>query len=226
MPEPAEPVVVHADDHLIVVDKPAGLLCVPGRGADKQDCLSAWVQQRWPDALIVHRLDMATSGLCVFARGPAVQRALSLAFAQRQVHKRYVAVVAGLPVVPDESPDGWAVIELALIPDWPNRPLSKVDPVLGKPSTTRWRTLAHDQAANNTVLLLEPITGRTHQLRLHLKAIGHPILGDALYASPAVQALAPRLLLHASTLALPHPGTGQRISFNSPAPFAPGTCTG
>ena len=139
---------VHVDDHLLVADKPAGLLCVPGRGADKQDCLSARVQQHYPDALIVHRLDMATSGLCVLARGPMVQRQLSMAFAAREVHKRYVAVVHGKLASPDG--DKWSVIDLPLSPDWPNRPLSKVDLDNGKPSLTRWRVLAHDdrQAAD------------------------------------------------------------------------------
>jgi tRNA pseudouridine32 synthase/23S rRNA pseudouridine746 synthase len=215
--------IVHVDGHLIVADKPAGLLCVPGRGADKQDCLSARIQRQWPDALVVHRLDMATSGLVVMARGAAAQRQLSEAFARRVVDKRYTAVVSGHPVVPADSPDGWAVIDLPLLPDWPNRPLSKVDPVHGKPSITRWQRLAHDAVANTSQLLLAPVTGRSHQLRLHLRAIGHPILGDALYAPPEVQAMAPRLLLHATALTLPHPHTGQRLHFESVAPFAAGT---
>lgn len=208
---------------MVVADKPAGLLCVPGRGADKQDCLSARIQQQWPDALIVHRLDMATSGLVVMARGPAAQRQLSHTFAHRLVHKRYNAVVTGLPVTA-ESPDGWTTIDLPLLPDWPNRPLSKVDLVNGKPSLTHWRLLSHDRAANTSLLLLAPMTGRSHQLRLHLQAIGHPILGDTLYAPPAVQALAPRLLLHASALGLPHPASGEMLQLESPAPFGAGTC--
>ncbi len=208
---------VHVDDHLLVADKPAGLLCVPGRGADKQDCLSARVQQHYPDALIVHRLDMATSGLCVLARGPMVQRQLSMAFAAREVHKRYVAVVHGKLASPDG--DKWSVIDLPLSPDWPNRPLSKVDLDNGKPSLTRWRVLAHDDASNTTRVELEPVTGRSHQLRLHLQAIGHPILGDALYAPPSVQALAPRLLLHATAITLPRPATGEPLTLESPVPF-------
>ena len=212
--------VVHADDHLVVADKPAGLLCVPGRGDDKQDCLSARVQQLFPDALIVHRLDMATSGLCVFARGATTQRQLSMAFADRQVHKRYEAVVHGHLAAPQGAPDGWGVIDLPLMPDWPNRPLSKVDHALGKPSVTRWRLANHSNALPGTTHLeLEPVTGRTHQLRLHLQAIGHPILGDALYAPAAVLAMAPRLLLHATAMTLPHPGSGELASFSSPKPF-------
>ena len=211
------PTCLYADEALLVLAKPAGLLCVPGRGPDKQDCLSARAQQHWPEALVVHRLDMATSGLCVLARGPQVQRRLSMAFAAREVHKRYVAVVHGR--LQSADGDNWSTIDLPLLPDWPNRPLSKVDLTNGKPSLTRWRVLAHDPAAGTTRVELEPVTGRSHQLRLHLQAIGHPILGDALYAPPSVQALAPRLLLHATAITLPHPATGEPLSLQSPAPF-------
>jgi tRNA pseudouridine32 synthase/23S rRNA pseudouridine746 synthase len=204
--------IVHADAHLLVIAKPAGLLCVPGRGADKQDCLSARVQSAFPDALVVHRLDMATSGLLVMARGAEVHRLLSRAFAERVVAKRYVAVVAGQPK--EDS----GIIDLAVAADWPNRPLRVIDAEHGKPSQTRWRVLVRlpDDTAR---IELEPLTGRTHQLRLHLQAIGHPILGDVLYAPPAVQAQSPRLLLHASELAFAHPATGERIVFKNVAPF-------
>ena len=213
--------LIHIDDALLVLDKPAGLLAVPGRGADKQDCLSARVQQRYPEALIVHRLDMATSGLLVMARSPEAQRALSKAFAARQVHKRYVAVVQGALPPPDTA-DGWGAIDLPLILDWPNRPLSKVDFATGKPSLTRWRVARSGQtgeASPTTRVELEPVTGRSHQLRVHLLALGHPILGDALYAPPEVQALSPRLLLHACELTLPHPATAEPLRLVSPAPF-------
>jgi tRNA pseudouridine32 synthase/23S rRNA pseudouridine746 synthase len=176
-----EPAVVYADDTLLVIDKPSGLLAVPGRGADKQDCLSARVQTRYPDALIVHRLDMATSGLMVMARGAAAQRELSKAFAARAVSKRYIAVVDGRLQAP---PEGWGMIDLPIIVDWPNRPLRIVDHAHGKPSLTRWRVLVHDETASNTRVELEPVTGRSHQLRVHLRELGHPILGDALYAPP------------------------------------------
>ncbi len=210
--------LIHADDALLVLDKPAGLLAVPGRGADKQDCLSARVQQVYPEALVVHRLDMATSGLLVMARCPAAQRALNLGFEKRQVHKRYIAVVHGR-LDPPALEDGWGLIDLPLILDWLNRPRSIVDHAVGKPSRTRWRVLAHDAAANATRVALEPITGRSHQLRVHLQALGHPILGDPLYASPEVFAAAPRLLLHAERLALFHPLTDQAMAFESPVPF-------
>lgn len=211
--------LIHEDAHLLVLNKPAGLLCVPGRGEDKQDCLSARAMRRWPDALVVHRLDMATSGLVLMARGAAMQRALGDAFAERRVHKRYEAIVDGAMPVQDE----WSVIDAPLMADWPNRPLQKVDPA-GKPSLTRWRALsssssAPDGKAEATHLLLEPLTGRSHQLRVHLLSIGHPILGDALYGNAEVQARAPRLLLHASELGFVHPVTQQALCLQSPSGF-------
>jgi tRNA pseudouridine32 synthase/23S rRNA pseudouridine746 synthase len=209
--------VIHEDETLIVLDKPAGLLAVPGRGPDKQDCLSARAQARWPDALVVHRLDMATSGLVVMARGVEAQRTLSRAFETRQVHKRYTAVVAGALANPQPD-NGWNTIDLPLTIDWPNRPRSIVSAELGKPSVTRWR-LAEPCTGHTTRLELEPVTGRTHQLRVHLQAIGHPILGDALYATAEQQAQAPRLLLHAHQLSLPHPQHGATMAFHSPCPF-------
>jgi len=206
--------VVHEDAHLLVLDKPAGLLCVPGRGEDKQDCLSARAAARWPDALVVHRLDMATSGLVLMARSPEVQRALGDAFAAQQVWKRYEAVVDG---VLDESPH-WSVIDAPLMADWPRRPLQKVDPA-GKPSVTRWRVLEPLPLRGASRLLLEPRTGRSHQLRVHLASIGHAILGDALYGDEDNQRRAPRLMLHASVLQFRHPVTGEAVRFESPAPF-------
>ncbi len=216
---PAGLTVLYADEALLALDKPAGLLSVPGRGADKQDCLSARVQRLYPDALIVHRLDMATSGLLLMARGADMQRRLSMAFEARAVHKRYVAVVAGHVPAPDG--DGWGEIDLPLLTDWPNRPLQKVD-AAGKPSLTRWRVLAHEQDAEGraqTRLELEPVTGRSHQLRVHLQAIGYPILGDALYAATEERARSARLLLHASELTLTHPLIGQALALTSPPPF-------
>lgn len=207
---------VYVDDTLLVFDKPSGLLSVPGRGPDKQDCLSARVQARYADALIVHRLDMATSGLMVMARGAVAQRELGRSFAARAVKKRYIAVVAGRLEAP---PEYWGTIDLPIIVDWPNRPLRIVDHRHGKPSLTRWRVLKHDETGPGTRVELEPVTGRSHQLRVHLRELGHPILGDALYAPPAVQALAKRLLLHASSLSLVHPVTGETLAFERPAPF-------
>lgn len=218
------------DDSLLVLDKPSGLLSVPGRGEDKQDCLSARTQAQFPGALIVHRLDMATSGLMVMARSPEIQRTLSNAFANREVTKHYVAVVDGLL---EPAGNDWQIIDRPISVDWPNRPLRRIDPVNGKPSVTRWQVLAEsdagagavegrvefDRSAPVTRVLLAPVTGRSHQLRVHLAALGHPILGDALYAPPAIQQRANRLLLHASRLGFVHPLTGQNIEFSLPVPF-------
>ena len=209
---------LHADDALLVLAKPAGLLSVPGRGADKQDCASARASQQWPGALVVHRLDMATSGLLLMARTPEVQRALSQAFADRQVEKRYQAIVQGCVAAP-ESQDGWGDIELPIAADWERRPLRVIDHERGKPSHTRWRLLASDAAAQTSRLELSPVTGRTHQLRLHLAAIGHAILGDALYADASAQARAPRLLLHATRLAFTHPVSGAWVQYALPPDF-------
>ena len=208
---------LYADDELLVLAKPPGLLCVPGRGPDKQDCLSARAQQRWPEALIVHRLDQATSGLVLMARNPEMQRRLGRAFELREVHKRYQAIVAGPMAAPEIG--AWMDINLPIAADWERRPLRVIDPVRGKPSQTRWRVLAHDGATHTTRIELEPVTGRTHQLRVHLAAVGHAILGDALYADSATHAQAPRLLLHACWLAFEHPGTRQWIEFSLRAPF-------
>jgi tRNA pseudouridine32 synthase/23S rRNA pseudouridine746 synthase len=209
-------VVVHLDAACVVVDKPSGLLSVPGRGPDKQDCLARRVQATWPETQVVHRLDMGTSGLWLMARSPDMQRAFSRAFEQHTVDKRYVAVVAGR-VAPPQSADGWGEIDLPLAADWPRRPLQRIDHARGRPSLTRWRVL--EASDDRTRLELAPRTGRTHQLRVHLQAIGHPILGDALYAPPDVQAMAPRLLLHACALRLAHPACGEALALRCPPPF-------
>lgn len=203
--------ILHVDEHLVAADKPAGLPTVPGRPVALHDCLWLRVREQVADALVVHRLDMATSGLVLFARGPAMQRALSIAFASRQVHKRYIAVVHGR-VEPDSGQ-----IELPLAADWSNRPRQRVDIERGKPSTTRYAVVSRD--ADSTRLALEPLTGRSHQLRVHLAAIGHPILGDTLYGDAGVQAAATRLLLHATGLTFTHPHDGREVSFGSPVPF-------
>ena len=204
--------VVYADDRLVVVDKPSGLLSVPGRGEDKQDCLVARVQRDFPDALTVHRLDMGTSGLIVFARGEAMQRQLSALFRERHTEKRYVAVVAG------RLREASGEIELPLICDWPKRPRQKVDFDLGKYSLTRYRLLNHDPVSDTSRVELAPVTGRSHQLRVHMASLGHPILGDELYAGDFASA-APRLLLHAEFLRLPDPSTAGFLEWHCPAPF-------
>ena len=217
--------LVYADASLLVLDKPSGLLSVPGKGEDKQDCLSTRVQTVYADALVVHRLDMATSGLMMMARGSQAQRRLSDAFANRAVSKQYCALVTGRL---NPAKDGWGVIDLPIALEWPRRPLRHIDAATGKPSLTRWRldsqaspvsAIDFEHSAAFTRLVLAPETGRSHQLRVHLAAIGHPILGDTLYAPIEVQQRAGRLLLHASDLALTHPETGQIMQFHSPPPF-------
>ena len=210
----ADITLLYQDDALLVLNKPAGLLSVPGRGADKQDCLSARVQTHFPDALVVHRLDMATSGLLLMARGIDAQRVINRAFAQGQVGKRYVAQVVGLL-----EPEGiWRTIDLPIALDWPRRPL-RVIKADGKASQTRWRCVAQDVQRQSSRIELEPLTGRSHQLRVHLQAIGHPILGDALYAPPEVRATASRLLLHACALSLMHPVSGKSMHWECRADF-------
>ncbi|MDO9360224.1 MAG: RluA family pseudouridine synthase [Polaromonas sp.] len=215
--------MVYQDAALLVLDKPAGLLAVPGRGQDKQDCVVLRVQRVFSDALVVHRLDMSTSGLMLMARGADMQRRLSRAFEAREVHKRYVAVVDGYPEPVQDDAKGWLQIDLPIAADWPRRPLRIIDAALGKASLTRWRLQpGHDDASawpGASRVELEPVTGRTHQLRVHLQAIGHPILGDSLYAPGPVQARSSRLLLHACALRLTHPVTGEMLQLESPAPF-------
>jgi len=197
------------DQSLVVAEKPAGLLSVPGRLEENKDCLVTRLQQHYPDVMTVHRLDQVTSGVMLYARGKAMQIALSKQFEQRQVSKRYEALVQGL--VEGESGE----IDLPLICDWPNRPKQMVSVELGKPSLTRWRVLARDAAAQTTRVELEPVTGRSHQLRLHLASMGHPIVGDVMYdAQPAV-----RVCLHARRLGFVHPLTGVALEFVSECPF-------
>ncbi len=199
---------VYQDDSLLVVSKPSGLLAVPGRGANNQDCLSLRVQLVFPDTLVVHRLDMSTSGLMLFARGVEMQRRLSQMFRERYVDKRYVAVVAG------HVDTTMGVVDLPIVADWPNRPRRKIDAKHGKPSLTRCRVLNY--IGDNTRIELEPVTGRTHQLRVHMLSIGHPILGDALYGDVSS---ASRLLLHACSLSFMHPFSGEPLNFLSESPF-------
>jgi tRNA pseudouridine32 synthase/23S rRNA pseudouridine746 synthase len=205
-----QPTVVHVDEALIVVHKPPGLLAVPGRHVN--DSVWARLASDWPDARTVHRLDQATSGLMLFARGAAIQRQLSIAFASQGVHKTYEAVVHGLV---DETE---GVIDAPLAADWPNRPRQRIDIASGKPSRTNWWVASRDTAANRTRVWLEPTTGRTHQLRVHLASIGHAIVGDALYG-PQTSVQEPRLLLHATQLSFMHPVHGTVQHFRSPAPF-------
>ena len=203
--------IVHRDDDLLLVDKPSGLLSVPGKPMDRQDCLESRVRDVFPDTLLIHRLDMETSGVMVFALNKRAQRIVNRQFEQRIVKKTYVARVAGW-VTEDEGQ-----IDLPLIADWPNRPLQKVCHDTGKPSLTHWRVV--EREADATRLELTPLTGRSHQLRVHLKEIGHPILGDPFYAPADFFRAAPRLQLHALTLDLRHPADGEWVSWMAECPF-------
>lgn len=199
----------HRDDALLVVDKPAGLLSVPGRHPANKDCLISRLQHQFPEARIVHRLDMATSGLMVIALNKDSHRLLSRLFEQRQVEKHYLARVAGRL----EQDEG--LIDLPLACDWPNRPRQHINFDWGKPAQTLYRCLSRDE--DSSLLELAPITGRSHQLRVHCASIGHPILGCEFYAPPPARQAAPRLLLHACELSFIHPQTGERLRIQSPA---------
>ncbi len=204
--------LVYGDDALLMVNKPAGLLSVPGRGANKADSLASRVQCLFPDAFSVHRLDMGTSGLLVFARGADMHRRLSLLFRERRVKKCYIAMLAG------QVEPSMGEVDLPLSPDWPNRPKQKIDFCGGKCSLTRYRVLAHDAVMNTSRVELEPVTGRTHQLRVHMSAIGHPIIGDKLYGEEA-GGNADQLLLHSRLLGFMHPISGERLTVTCEPPF-------
>lgn len=213
-PPPNRPLdILYQDDALIAVDKPSGLLSVPGRGPDKQDCVLQRLRQQWPSALVVHRLDMGTSGIMIFALQAQAQRDLSALFERREVEKRYLALVRGRPD-PSEGD-----IDLPLVADWPRRPRQKVDFESGKAAHTRYQTIEARPDAGLSRLALTPTTGRSHQLRVHLAELGHPILGDELYADESTRAMSERLMLHAERLSFEHPGQGKRINLQSVAPF-------
>lgn len=202
--------IVHQDHELLAVNKPAGLLSVPGKGAHLADCLLSRIQAAFPEALLVHRLDRDTSGVMIFALTPPAQRHLGLQFEKRQARKTYVARVWG------RLDPGTGTVDLPLIVDWPNRPLQMVDHRRGKPAVTDWRVLRHED--ETTRVRLYPRTGRSHQLRVHMKEIGHAILGDPFYAEgPARDA--PRMMLHAEELRLRHPDGGRGMRFRVRCPF-------
>jgi tRNA pseudouridine32 synthase/23S rRNA pseudouridine746 synthase len=216
--------LIYCDKSLLIANKPAGLLSVPGRGLSKMDSLATRVRNEFPDARSVHRLDMSTSGLLMFARGEDMLRQLSQLFRERRVKKYYIAMVAGRV----ESTIG--EVDLPLVSDWPNRPRQKVDFTIGKPSLTRYRLLANmenpiqppihqgERDFDTSRIELEPVTGRTHQLRVHMAAIGHPILGDVLYGGESSSG-AERLLLHARTLSFAHPLSEVPLTLVCEAPF-------
>ncbi len=209
---PDEPLrLIHADHAIVLVDKPAGLLSVPGKGEDLADCLISRLHSVYPDALLVHRLDRDTSGVIVFALTPHAQRDLSMQFETRKTRKTYRAQLWGRL----EPKTG--TVELPLNVDWPNRPRQHVDRENGRPAQTDWKVLGYDENGNTRVRLF-PLTGRSHQLRVHMKELGHPILGDPLYAEGPARDF-PQLMLHAESLRFNHPDTGRGETFTSPVPF-------
>lgn len=202
--------VVHVDHEILVVNKPHGLLSVPGKGAHLADCLLARVQAAFPEALLVHRLDRDTSGIMVFALTSHAQRHLGLQFEKRHTKKTYVARVWG------HLPEKTGTVDLPLMVDWPNRPLQMVDHEKGRPAVTDWRLMRKSE--HESRVRLYPKTGRSHQLRVHMKEIGHPILGDPFYAEGAARDF-PRLMLHSEALRLRHPDGGVGMTFSAKAPF-------
>lgn len=208
---PDEPLrIVHADQHLLVLNKPAGLLSVPGKGAHLADCLITRAQCVYPEALLVHRLDRDTSGLIVYALTKMAQRFLSLEFEERRVKKVYVARLWG------ELKPKTGTVDLPLTVDWPNRPLQHVNHETGRPAQTDWRVVRHEDGTTRVRLM--PKTGRSHQLRVHMLALGHPILGDPFYATGPARAF-PRLMLHAESLKINHPDGMRGLTFSASAPF-------
>ena len=208
---PQDPLVIlHHDHELLLVDKPSGLLSVPGKSEDLSDCLLERVQAVFPDALLVHRLDRDTSGIMVFAMTRHAQRHLNLQFEKRQIKKTYVARVFGR--VKDRS----GTVNLPLIVDWPNRPLQHVDYENGKEAITDWKVMKYEE--QSTRVRLSPQTGRSHQLRVHMLEIGHVILGDPFYAKGEARK-ADRLMLHAESLRLNHPDGGKGLTFKAKCPF-------
>lgn len=208
--------LIHLDEWIVVVDKWSGLLSVPGIGPEKADCLASRVAAAHAGARIVHRLDRDTSGVIVLARDAESHRRLSNAFERRAVEKTYRAIVAGQPTHDSGT------INLPIRKDLDRPPLQMVDPIHGRPSVTHWRVLDRSSSADASLVELTPETGRGHQLRLHLLSIGHPILGDDLYAPPERKAQARRLCLHAHTLAFDHPASGEPSRFEAEMPFSLG----
>lgn len=203
--------IVYQDNDILVFDKPSGLLSVPGKQPEHKDSLQSRVQRVFPTATIVHRLDMATSGLMIMALNKAAHRNISSQFEQRLTQKRYIARVYGKLEQQNGS------IDLPLICDWPNRPKQMVDFERGKAALTHYEVLEFED--NGTRVLLKPVTGRSHQLRVHMLSLGHPIMGDRLYAHDEALASASRLQLHAQWLSLSHPVTGEVIEFTAKCPF-------
>ena len=205
--------IQYADHHIVIANKPSGLLSVPGRGPEKQECLVSHLLPLYPTIKIVHRLDMDTSGLMVLALNAEAHRNLSRQFQERETSKTYHAICAGIPS------QNQGTIKLPMRCDWEKRPLQMIDFKYGKSAETHWRTI--QQNTDSFLVELIPVTGRSHQLRLHMKSLGHPILGDNLYADPMALNMSNRLQLHATTLSFKHPVTQKTLVFTAPHNFLP-----
>ena len=208
---PMDPlVIVHADDQIIVLNKPSGLLSVPGKTEGRRDCLELRLRALHPETLLVHRLDCDTSGVMIFARSKAAQGFLGQEFEKRRSEKTYIARLYG------RLSPATGRVDLPLATDWPNRPRQQVDHENGRAAQTDWRVIGYE--GDTTRVMLYPLTGRSHQLRVHMLELGHPILGDPIYATGAALAY-PRLMLHAQSLSLHHPATKEFITFSAACPF-------
>ena len=203
--------IIHIDDHILVLDKPSGLLTVPGNAPERADCLEARAQKNYPAARIIHRLDMDTSGVIILSLTPAAQAHIGRQFEKRQVQKSYIARVWG------QMEGSSGRVDQPLMTDWPNRPKQHIDPVNGRAAITDWQVL--ETASDYTRVKLTPLTGRSHQLRVHMNYLGHPILGDNLYAHADALTASDRLCLHAEEIGFAHPATGAALTFKSPVPF-------
>ncbi|MTI10559.1 RluA family pseudouridine synthase [Curvivirga aplysinae] len=205
--------ILYKDESYLVLDKPSGLLSVPGRAEENKDSLATRVQTEYPNATIVHRLDMDTSGIMVMALSKEAHRDISRQFEHKETDKSYTAIVWGLI----EGKEG--SVDLPMRCDWPNRPKQIVDHEQGKFALTHWKCLAHDEVNNTSRIALFPVTGRSHQLRVHMQALGHPILGDPFYAKGDAFEASSRLLLHATELNFTHHKSDDRIKIKSNVPF-------
>ncbi len=204
--------ILYQDNDLIALNKPSGLLSVPGRGDDKQDCMLSRLQLEHPQALVIHRLDMSTSGLLLFALNKEMQKYMSILFEKKRIHKQYIAKVHGIPK------ESSGIIDQPLITDWINRPKQKIDYRTGKHSKTKYTLISSDKE-NNSIVKLEPVTGRSHQLRVHMSSLGHAILGDKLYGTQQTQNASNRLLLHAEKINFIHPLTDKQTHINCTVDF-------
>jgi len=204
--------ILYIDDDIIALNKPSGLLSVPGRGEDKQDCMLSRLQIEYPQALVIHRLDMPTSGILLFALNREMQKSMGMLFEQKKIEKEYIARVHGIP----KQTSG--IIDQPLLTDWNNRPKQKIDYRNGKPSLTKYHWLSSDED-NNSLILLQPVTGRSHQLRVHMSSLGHAILGDDLYGTAQTRNASKRLLLHAQNIKFVHPLTHHSININCKVHF-------